>query len=315
MWKFLAAALATAAVFGPGLAKADRADEFTEGMETMWEVMWHQSGIPTRLVRWEQPELKVRVTGVNVAAHRKHTLEALRNVAAVAGLRVTDIGNAADAARLADVTVEITADSALSEAQPCETRLDFHTETRIESVTLQMRSSDAARCIYHEAMHVMGVRGHPDGDTVLSYFAGKVDGLQPLDEAMLRAWYSPRVRGGMTPFEVLPVMADELVKIQPDQQQALQARERFLAQTVQQMQAFVNGEGDIPLIVKRSGKASAEGIRLGRMEMSYFLGVAYQKGATVPQDGAQATRWLQRAARLGSRTAQATLSTGAPTRS
>ncbi len=73
------------------------------------------------------------------------------------------------------------------------------------------------------------------------------------------------------------------------------------------MQAFADGKGDIPMIVKRSGKSTTEGIRFGRMEMSYFLGVAYLEGATVPQDPNQAVMWLQRAANLGSRTAQARL--------
>jgi TPR repeat protein len=41
--------------------------------------------------------------------------------------------------------------------------------------------------------------------------------------------------------------------------------------------------------------------------MSYFLGVAYLEGVTVPQDSNQAVRWLQRAANLGSRTAAARL--------
>lgn len=314
MWKSPAAALMTAAVFASGLAKADRPDEFTQGMQTMWEVMWHQSGIPTRLVRWEQ-DIKVRVTGVNLAAHRQHTLEALRAAAAEAGVQVIDVSDAPDAARQANLSIEITPDTELSENQPCETRLDFQTEDRIESVSMHMRDGDAARCIYHEAMHVMGVRGHPEGDTVLSYFTGHVDGLQPLDKAMLKAWYSPQVRGGMTPFEVMPVLAGELVKILPDRRQALQSRDRFFARTIRQMKAFAEGEGDIPEIVQRSGKATDAGIRVGRMEMSYFLAVAYQQGATVARDGAQAARWLHRAASLGSRTAQARLSGPTPARS
>jgi TPR repeat protein len=73
------------------------------------------------------------------------------------------------------------------------------------------------------------------------------------------------------------------------------------------MQAFADGKGDVPMIVKRSGKSTDEGIRFGRMEMSYFLGVAYLEGVTVSQDSSQAVRWLQRAANLGSRTAQARL--------
>jgi TPR repeat protein len=124
---------------------------------------------------------------------------------------------------------------------------------------------------------------------------------------MLRAWYSPRMQGGMTPFEVLPVLAEELVNMMPDKQAAATARDRFFARTIDQMQNFAQGGGDVPMIVKRSGKSTEDGIRFGRMEMSYFLGVAYLEGSTVAQDPNQAVRWLQRAATLGSRTAQAKL--------
>jgi TPR repeat protein len=113
----------------------------------------------------------------------------------------------------------------------------------------------------------------------------------------------------------MPVLADELVRIMPDRKQALQSRDRFFSRTIQEMQSFAEGDGDVPLIVKRSGKATGEGIRFGRMEMSYFLAVAYQNGVTVAKDGTQAARWLQHAASLGSRTAQARLSGGLPTRS
>ncbi|GAB3774894.1 hypothetical protein GCM10028796_50030 [Ramlibacter monticola] len=303
MWKSGVAALLAAVVMNPCLAQAD---EFEQGMSTMWEVLWHQSGTPTRLVRWEQ-DIKVRIFGVNVNAHKQHTLQALRDAGIEAGVKVIDVSDRADAAQVANVSIEITPDNMLEDNQPCVTYLNFQTETRIDSAAMQMRNRDAWRCAYHESMHVMGVRGHPAGKTVLSYFPAKVDGLMPLDKAMLRAWYSPRMRGGMTPFEVLPVLADELVGTMPDKDKAAQARDRFFARTIDQMQAFADGKGDVPMIVKRSGKSTDEGIRFGRMEMSYFLGIAYLEGATVQQDPNQAVRWLQRAATLGSRTAQARL--------
>ena len=181
------------------------------------------------------------------------------------------------------------------------------TETRIESAAVQMRSKDAWRCAYHEAMHVMGVRGHPEGSTVLSYFATQVEGLTPLDKAMLRAWYSPRASAGMTPFEMLPVLADELVRILPDRQRAMQSRDRFLARTVLEMEAFADGNGDVPMIVKKCGKSTVDGIRYGRTEMSYFLGIAYLQGVSVTKNASQAVRWLQRAANMGSRSALAQL--------
>jgi hypothetical protein len=303
MWKSGVTALLAAAVISPVLAQSD---EFDQGMNTMWEVLWHQSGTPTRLVRWEQ-DIKVRIYGVNLSQHKQHTLQALVDAASEAGVKVTDVSGRPDAAQVANVSIEIVPDTMLEDNQPCVTFLNFQTETRIDSAAMQMRSRDAWRCAYHESMHVMGVRGHPAGKTVLSYFPSKVDGLLPLDKVMLHAWYSPKMRGGMTPFEVLPVLADELVASMPDKDKAAAARDRFFRSTIDQMQAFADGQGDVPMIVKRSGKSTTEGIRFGRMEMSYFLGIAYLEGSTVPQDSTQAVRWLQRAANLGSRTAQARL--------
>jgi len=63
----------------------------------------------------------------------------------------------------------------------------------------------------------------------------------------------------------------------------------------------------VPTVVKRSGKWTVDGVKHGRNEMSYFLGVAYLEGAMVQQDSSQAVKWLQRAASAGNRTAQARL--------
>ena len=206
------------------------ADEFEQGLATLWEALWHQSGTPTRIVRWEN-DIRVRIHGVNVAAHREHTLQALRTVTDEAGIKLIDVTGQPDE-NTANLKVEITADYALEDNQPCVTFLNFRTETRIDSATIQMRSKDAWRCAYHEAMHLMGVRGHPAGQTVLSYFPWKVDGLLPLDKVMLRAWYSPRMAGGMTPFEALPVLADELAATSPDKAAAAQVRDQFFASTI-----------------------------------------------------------------------------------
>ena len=294
--------LCLAAMLAPCAALA--ADETEQGLATLWEVLWHQSGTPTRIVRWEN-DIRMRMTGVDLPQHREHVMKALRTVTEEAGVRLIDVSD--QPGEFANLTVEITPDTALEDNQPCVTYLDFRTEAKVDTATIQMRSKDAWRCAYHEAMHLMGVRGHPAGKTVLSYFPWKVDGLLPLDKVMLKAWYSPRMRGGMTPFEALPVLADELVLTLPDRTAALAARDRFFSRTIDQMQSFANGEGDVPAIVKRSGKATREGVKHGRTEMSYFLGIAYLEGSTAPQDSTQAMQWLQRAASLGNRPAQARL--------
>jgi hypothetical protein len=286
---------------------AAHADEVDQGLNTLWESLWHQSGTPTRIVRWEN-DLRVRFTGVNVGNHHDHMMEALRTVTGEAHLKVTDVTGTPDEST-ANVTVEILPDTALEDNQPCVTFLDFKSETKIDSANVQMRDHDAWRCAYHESMHVMGVRGHPAGQTVLSYFPWKIDGLLPLDRVMLRAWYNPRMQGGMTPFEALPVLADELVATVPPAQRAaaMKARDQFYVDTIREMHAYAKGSGDVPSIVKRSGKSTADGIRYGRSEMSYFLGLAYLEGATVPRDAPEGLKWLERASAMGNRGAQAKL--------
>ena len=296
-------ALCLAAICAPFSAHAGEADT---GLATLWEVLWHQSGTPTRVVRWES-DIRVRLIGIELAAHRDHTLKALRAVTSEAGVKLIDVSDLPLDQQQANLTVEIVADTALEDNQPCATYLDFRTETKIDSATIQMRAKDAWRCAFHEAMHVMGVRGHPAGKTVLSYFPWKVDGLMPLDTVMLRAWYSPRMKSGATPFEALPVLAEELLASLPDRPAAIVARDRFYAAAIEQSLSYAGGKGDIPAVVKRSGKSTDDGIRYGRSEMSYFLGVAYQEGATVTADATQAMRWFERAASAGNRRAQARL--------
>ncbi len=295
--------LLMAAALAPGLSRADA--PAGDGLDTLWESLWHQSGVPTRVVRWEG-EIRMRLSGVNAAAHRETVMRALRAVTQESGVRLVDVSG--QPGQAANLRVEITPDTAMEDNQPCATTLEFRQEARIDSAVVRMRGKDVWRCAHHEAMHVMGVRGHPAGPTVLSYFPVKVDALLPLDRVMLRAWYSPRMRGGMSPLEALQVLADEWVATQADRAAAVQARDRFFAATISQMHAYASGQGDVPAIVKRSGKATQEGVREGRGEMSYFLGLAYLEGAAVPaSDRTQARHWLQQAASAGNRRAQAQL--------
>ena len=128
---------------------------------------------------------------------------------------------------------------------------------------------------------------------------------------MLRAWYSPRARGGMTPFEFLPILADELVAIMPDRNLAKHGARPLPGRT---RSSRCRPSPMARATCRRSSSAAARrptrGDPFGRTEMSYFLGVAYQKGATAPQDAGLAARWLQRAADMGSRPALARLGAG-----
>jgi hypothetical protein len=298
--------LAWCAAFGGGQAFAGATHDYESDLGTMWEVLWHQSGTPTRLVRWEQ-ELRVRIHGIDLAQHRAATLAAVQAVAAETGVRVVDVSAAPDAAARANVDIQIVANDKLDANEPCVTQLHYQTETRIDAANVLMRTGDAARCAHHEMMHVMGLRGHPSGRTVLSYFEGKTDGLLPLDRAMLKAWYSPKARAGMTPFEILPVMAEQHGASVADAAKAAEVRQRFYARTVQDMHAFVEGHGQAPAIIARSGKITDVGLRWGRMEMGYFLGLAYSAGACVTADASRSAEWLRRAATMGNSAARTRL--------
>src|SRR4051812_19761634 len=115
------------------LPVAAHADEFDQGLQTLWEVLWHQSGTPTRIVGWET-DLRVRFTGVNVQAHRGHVMEALNTVTGEAHVNIKDVTGTPEE-QTANVNVEILADNALEDNQPCVTFLDFKTETKIDSAT------------------------------------------------------------------------------------------------------------------------------------------------------------------------------------
>jgi len=304
---FVAALCATGPAYAAPPLVADHPGQADEaGLATLWEALWHQSGTPTRLVRWEQP-VRWRLSGRNLPAHRDMVLRALHAVSQETGVAMTEVGSDA-APEAATLRIEIVPDTALEDRQPCVTTLDFRSETQIDGASVQMRERDVSRCAHHEAMHVMGVRGHPAGKTVLSYFPVRVDALLPLDRALLRAWYSPRMQAGMTPFEALPVLAQEWLALQPDPVAAAAVRDRFFADTVEAMRAYAEGNGDIPAIIRRSGKATPEGVRVGRGEMGYFLGVAYLEGVTVGMpDRDKARQWLERSASIGNPTAQARL--------
>ena len=97
--------LCLAALLVPCTASAT--DETEQGLATLWEVLWHQSGTPTRIVRWEN-DIRVRMTGVELPRHREHIGKALREVTEVAGVRLIDVTD--QPGEFANLTVEITPD-------------------------------------------------------------------------------------------------------------------------------------------------------------------------------------------------------------
>lgn len=281
-----------------------RADALTDRFNTVWESLWFQGGTPLRVERWGEV-IRVRVRGLNVPAHRERVIKGLRTVADVAGVKVVDVSDSVDAEERANLDIELVGPRDLADNLACNVRRGKVQNAIILKMEMKMRAHLVYHCVLHEAMHAMGISGHPSGDTMLSYFYQRVDAITDMDRLMLRAWYSPEMKPGMTPLEAVVVLTNAVVKTYGGDSDAARAAQRtYLAQMFQSMEAFAGDKGELPIIIKRSGTASPASMRWGQTVMRHYLGWAYLDGTVVATDPAQAARWFERAARDGLLNAQ-----------
>jgi len=120
---------------------------------------------------------------------------------------------------------------------------------------------------------------------------------------MLKAWYSPRMKAGATPFEALVGLTDAVIEAtveEPNRDAARKAQAVFLRKTLHEMERYARGEGEVPAIVLRSGWATEKAMAAGQNLMAFSLGMAHLRGAGTPADRAQARSWFEYAAEKGS---------------
>jgi hypothetical protein len=288
------------------LSSTARADALEDRFNIVWESLWTQTGAPMFLVRWEG-EIRVRFTGSEAAGHRDYAFQALRDVTQAAGIALRDVSAEENAAEIANLDFELVGldelgQDPVSRQVPCKTMLQRVRNWRLEKVLIQARARTIVFCAHHESIHALGIRGHPSGKTVLSYFAPRRDVLMPMDRLMLKAWYSPRMKPGATPFEALLVLTDAVVETtveEPMRDAARKAQAAFLRKTLLDMERYARGEGEVPAIVLRSGWTTERAMSAGQTFMAYFVGVAHLHGIGTDADGARARAWFERAAEKG----------------
>jgi hypothetical protein len=185
-----------------------RADEITETLNTVWEVFWQQQGYVQSVSKWREP-IRVSVSGTGSQRHRPFVLAQLGRVARSAGI---ELGEAQPDGPPANFEVEIIADDL--------TRVGFYFACRtlrtprvgvIQHVKITAEERALQRCMLHEAMHAVGIPGHPRGASILSYYRGS-DKLTSTDELLLRVWYSDELKPGMYALPALAVFARALVQ-------------------------------------------------------------------------------------------------------
>jgi hypothetical protein len=284
-------------VFSGVAVSKDYDDEF----DTLWESLWSQGGSPQEIVRWPVGVVKYRYFGVNLNLHRANMRKAVDAASEFSGVKFEDISDLPDAEKIAQLHIEVVAKNGdMDPGTQCYVRTNSVKNWELQNVTLRMRDDAAFGCNFHEMMHAMGVKGHPSGKSVLSYFRPRNDIYLDLDQTMLRTWYSPQMRAGMTPFEAIAVLTDSFIQESPnDAALKTQARQRYLAKTIEDMRNYALGKGEPPRIVIRSGRMSLAQANEGRTRIAWFLGRAYQFGHIVPIDLREAETWYLVAANKG----------------
>src|SRR5262245_23642008 len=263
------------------LSSTAHAEDIAGTLTVAWESSWHQSGFPRAVVKWSGP-VRVRFSGESVARHKEFVMRQLRAVFEVSEIPVSE---AAADDNTANLEVEIVSGlNALPASEPCVTNYSWRNFI-IQQAKVRANEQSVWRCMLHESMHVMGIPGHPMGNTVLTYFT-RSDRLTEIDKLLLKTIYSDDVKPGMSPFALLSVLAGRLVDAAADASKhgARETANAFLLRVVKEMEAFANGTGEAPAIVLRSGKATGAGLAQGRTNIQYFLGTAYLSGLVVERD-------------------------------
>jgi hypothetical protein len=289
------------AIAGLDVARADALDD---DLQSVWESLWSQSGMPLFVSRWPVGQaITFRITGDDAPRHRAHLVAAVQAVTGAAGLVAEDVSDRPDSDRAAVLQLEVARDSDLQPTMPCYTQLTPQPSSNVTIATalVRMRSSEAWRCAFHEMMHAMGIAGHPSGRTVLSYFPYRRDVLMPLDRTMLAAWYSPAMKTGATPIEALAVLGEALVqREEAGARAAASARvDVFKRSALAQLQAVAAGTGKPPTIVLRSGRANSTSMEASRGLAAFFVGAAYASQALGTPDLKTALPWFERSATRG----------------
>ena len=285
------------------MALPARADRLDDDLTSLWESVWDQRGEPQRLTRWGEP-LRFRTGGPQGGRHRAAIAAAVTKAAEAARLSVSEVSlpppgsTAKDTTNLALLVYD---DDDLDDNTPCDAQLQT-IEHSLSYVRLRMRTSQVWECVHHELMHAMGIPGHPSGKTVLSYFPWRQDKLLDLDRLLLTVWYDSTLPSGATPLEILWTGGQHVARQSASDmppQQAEQRRRTHFAARLAEMEDFARGQGDAPMIVKRSGRASPGHIEDARQMMAYYVGLAYKNATGVAADPLAAHRWLASAARSG----------------
>ncbi len=275
--------------------------EWNKAFNIIWESRWQQTGIPMAAVRWpsESKTIKFSINKTASSSNADRAREALGVITKVLDWKAIEVEEGNAEAQI-EITIRQYKDeelrSSICHASPAWQNW-LYTKQK-----LSLSEQYAYRCVLHELMHAFGFPGHPQGDTVLSYFQGNQNSLKPMDEFLLKAWYSNDIKVGVSPF----ITVNDLTKLwviqntsKAQQDAAAAAQIQWHQGLMKNMEDFALNKGEPPTILYRSGRISEDGIRAGRANIQGMLGAAYLNGWTIEKDAAKAARLLLMGAQAG----------------
>jgi hypothetical protein len=275
--------------------------DWIKSFNVIWESRWQQSGYPLAAVRWPMQEktIKFSINKTASSSNAQRAREALDTITQVLEWKAIEVPEGAEEAQIEFTIRTYTVDELRQStciAMP-QWRNWLYTKVRVT-----LSEQYAYRCVLHELMHAFGFPGHPQGDTVLSYFQGNQSSLKPMDIFLLKTWYSDAIKVGVSPFITVNELTQQWVlkNVPGDQQhKAAEAQKRWYQATMANMENFALGKGEPPTILYRSGRLSEEGARVGRSNIQGMLGAAYLNGWTIERDLPKAARLLLMGAQAG----------------
>jgi hypothetical protein len=261
--------------------KYNSSSDWTQAFDVAWEARWQQSGIPQAVVRWSVSEPRVLRYSINANAsssNAQRAREALALVAEQAGFGINELPPDAKDVQISFDIKRFTTDElaqAVCFMQPSWKNWEFTT------VRIVVSEQFAYKCLLHELLHSFGFPGHPQGDTVLSYFEGNQQSLKAMDKFFLKAWYSSAIKPAMA----APVAARTLNRLWIEanvaidyQDAAYKAEQTWFEVQLASMDAFAFGKGEPPRVLFRSGRLHPAGLARGLSEIQSILAYGYLNG-------------------------------------